>query len=166
MEAALEIFNTYRALAQHLASLVLLAAAWRWGGAPERWLASSFVLIMVAPVYVLRALVAEVNHPVLGAWLMLDLAAGGVFILIALYANRNYPLWVAGFQLVALGAHLVGQVDLAITQLAMAILVIGPSYGQLLVLIAGFVRHLRRERRFGPYRDWRTARPVIGGLPT
>jgi hypothetical protein len=48
--------------------------------------------------------------------------------------------------------------------LAIAILVIGPSYFQLLLLLTGFIRHVRRERRFGPYRAWRTAPPAVGGL--
>jgi cytochrome c biogenesis protein CcdA len=99
-----------------------------------------------------------------GFYVLLDLAAAALFITVALNANRNYPLWIAGFQLVALGAHVVKAVPDTSSTLGIAILVIGPSYFQLLLLLGGFIRHRRRERRFGPYREWRTSPRFAGGL--
>lgn len=156
-----ELFNTFRGDAQHIASVVLALAIWRWGAAPERWLIGVFLIAMVAPVYVFDQL--RLGNAAFGPnawlWIATDLLAAAAFILIAVNANRNYPLWIAGFQLVALSAHAVkGMVD-TVSPLAYLILAVGPSYCQLLLIFAGFVRHLIRERQFGPYREWRASLP-------
>jgi len=166
MSEWVELLNIYRAPAQHLVAILLAGAMWRWGGAPERWLSIAFVTMMLLPVYALHALypVRTMDDPTFYFRMMVDAAAAATFIAIALRANRNYPLLIAGFQLVSLGAYLVKAVAPDVSPLALYILIVGPSYCQLLVLIAGFVRHVRRERRFGPYRDWRIAPPAIGGL--
>lgn len=153
-----DFFNAYRAPAQHLSSVLLAAAIWRWGGRPERWLMAVFLATMVFPVYLARWLNAgtalEIG-PNADYVMLLDMIAGVLFVGIALKANRNYPLWIAGFQLVAVATHLVRGVVDGILPLAVAILVIGPSYCQLAILAGGFGRHVLRVRRFGNYRDWR-----------
>lgn len=157
MGELLELFNAYRVPTQHLASFLLAGAIWRWGGAPERWLIGTFLATMVAPMYVVYGfgLGAAQIGPYAGYYAALDGVAAALFMGIALNANRNYPLWIAGFQLVALVAHLVKALVHEVSPLAHAILVIGPSYAQLLLMICGFARHAMRERRFGPYREWR-----------
>lgn len=157
----LDLFNAYRADTQHIASVILALAIWRWGAAPERWLIAVFIVTMVIPPRFLVWL--EPVNPAFGsydwAYLGTDFVAGGMFVWLALKANRNYPLWIAGFQLVAIGAHTVkGLVD-SITPLAYLIMAVGPSYCQLLLIFGGFVRHLQRESRFGPYRSWRVNLP-------
>lgn len=165
MEDLLQFFNAYRAPAQHLAAFLLAGAAWRWGGAPERWLSAAFIATMVLPIYALHAFypVRTIDDPSFYFRLMVDVVAAAILITIALRANRNYPLWIAGFQLVALGAYLVKVVAPDVSPLALVILIVGPSYCQLLLII-GFARHIRRERRFGPYRAWRIAPPAIAGV--
>lgn len=156
-----DLFNAYRAPAQHLISLLLAGAVWRWGGAPERWSMTVFIVTMVVPIYVVAwfsPVPAEVG-PYAGFYVLIDLVAAGLFVAIALNANRNYPLWVAGFQLVAVFAHLVKAAVDSVSPLAFAILMIGPSYVQLLLLAGGFLRHVQRQSRFGPYREWRLAAP-------
>lgn len=167
MEDLLLYFNEYRVTAQHLVAFLLAGAIWRWGGAPERWLIGVFLSTMVLPVYVVWWLspVRTQGQPIMQAQMLADVVAAALFIGIALRANRNYPLWIAGFQLVAMGAYMVEMVTPGVSPLALAILIIGPSYCQLLLLMIGFVRHVRRERRFGSYRDWRIAQPIAGGLP-
>ena len=155
----LDLFNTYRADVQHIASILLALAIWRWGGAPERWLIGLFIGTMVLPAYLFKLLGA--GGPTVGPYASLyfgfDLVAAAGFTLVALRANRNYPLWIAGFQLVAIGAYAAKQMVEGISLLALVILIVGPAYCQLLLILAGFVRHVRRTRRFGAYRDWRTS---------
>lgn len=157
----LELFNTYRSDAQHIASVLLALAIWRWGAAPERWLIALFVGTMVVPVYLFSLL--GLGNPALGPnaalYVGIDLLAGVGFVAVALKANRNYPLWIAGFQLVAISAHAVkGLVD-TVSPIAYLILATGPSYCQLALIFAGFVRHVTRTRQYGPYRDWRSSAP-------
>jgi nicotinamide riboside transporter PnuC len=153
----LDLFNTYRVDAQHIASILLVLAIWRWGAGPERWLIGIFVATMVVPVHIFR--VFDLGDAALGpyawVWAIIDSLTAVAFIAVALKANRNYPLWIAGFQLVAIGAHIVSGLVDAVSPLAYAILAIGPSYCQLLLIFGGFVRHVRRRRRFGNYRAWR-----------
>lgn len=162
-----ELFNAYRAPAQHLVSMLLAAAIWRWGGSPERWLIGIFLGAMVLPVYIFQwfglGKAMEVG-PYAPAVMLIDIFAGILFVAVALQANRNYPLWIAGFQLVAVGGHLVRSLDDLVSPLAVAFLVVGPAYCQLLVLLVGFARHVLRKRRFGNYRAWRLAAPRIEGL--
>lgn len=159
-----DLFNTYRVSAQHLTSVLLAAAIWRWGGGPERWLIGIFLATMVMPIYPVRwlGLTTWEVGPLASASFIIDCIAAVLFVGVALQANRNYPLWIAGFQVVALGGHLVRTVIEGISPLAIAVLAVGPSYCQLLLIIAGFVRHTRRERRFGQYREWRP-RPAVAG---
>ncbi|MDA9918626.1 hypothetical protein N9D37_01945, partial [Erythrobacter sp.] len=101
-----------------------------------------------------------------GFYIAIDIIACVAFVLIALNANRNYPLWLAGFQVVALAAHMVrGLVD-SVSPLAYAILVIGPSYFQLILMLVGLIRHIRREKKHGEYRDWRVPWSTLFGKKT
>jgi hypothetical protein len=166
VELLVEFLNAHRASAQHIVSVLLAAAIWRWGGGPERWLIAVFLGTMVLPIYLARLLGQNTLSAgaFSGFYAPLDVIAAVLFVAIALKANRNYPLWIAGFQLVALFAHAVKLVLVNASPLAIAILVIGPSYCQLLLLIGGFFRHVLRERRFGPYRGWRRMSPLAPGF--
>lgn len=150
------VFNN-RADLQYIASLVIGLAMLRWGAGPERASAASFLAFIIAPVVVFRftASGAMLFGGYSGLYMLFDLIAFGAFMWIALNANRTYPLWLAGFQLVAIGAHGVRALGDVISPIAYAILAIGPSYGQLLVMVWGLAAHIRRKRGFGPYRDWR-----------
>lgn len=105
----IDLFNTYRTEAQHIASVLLALAIWRWGAAPERWLIGVFMVTMVMPLYMFRmlGLGQTAFGPFAWLWIGIDLFAAAAFTVIALQANRNYPLWIAGFQLVAISAHVV-----------------------------------------------------------
>lgn len=157
----LDLFNNYRAEAQHIVSVMLALAIWRWGAGPERWLIALFLATMVVPFYAfeLFGLRNPANGLAASLYIAIDVLAGIGFVIVALHANRNYPLWIAGFQLVALGAHAVRGLSEAVSLIAYAILASGPSYCQLLLIFAGFVRHVARERRFGSYRAWRKIAP-------
>jgi hypothetical protein len=160
----LEVFNTYRGDVQHLASVILAVAIWRLGAAPERWMMAIFIAAMVLPTRLFGLL--GLGNPAFGhyAWIYvaIDIAAGIGFVAVALNANRNYPLWVAGFQLVAISAHAVKALVDTVSPLAYLILASGPSYCQLALIFGGFVRHRMRLRVFGPYRAWRAPMSLAG----
>lgn len=166
MDQVFDVLNAYRSLAQQMASFVLAAAIWRWGGGPERWMIGIFIGTMVVPVYVIWALGLQLveNGPYAPLVFMVEAIAAMLYLAIALHANRNYPLWVAGFQVVSVVAHMAKVMVDSVSPLAFAILVMGPSYGQLLAIAGGFVRHVQRERRFGIYREWRLTPPGLRWL--
>ncbi|HSF11947.1 MAG TPA: hypothetical protein VLA50_03170, partial [Erythrobacter sp.] len=103
----LELFNSYRVEAQHISSVILALAIWRWGAGPERWMIGIFIAAMVVPVYIFDALGIDLSAIGSGAdiYVLIDILAGAGFGLVALKANRNYPLFVAGFQMVAIATH-------------------------------------------------------------
>ena len=163
----IELLNLYRVEALHIASVLLALAIWRWGAAPERWLIGVFIATMVAPFHV-SAWLGLGNlafGPYNWVFVAIDLLAAAGFVAIALNANRNYPLWVAGFQVVSVAAHMVRGLGDMVSPLAYLILAVGPSYCQLLLIGTGFVRHALRERRFGSYRDWRVPRDRMPPFP-
>nr|WP_298930714.1 hypothetical protein [uncultured Erythrobacter sp.] len=158
-----EIILEYRVEAQRLASIILMLAAFKWGGAPEKIVTTTFVLFFTVPLTAFEWLA---DGPLIFSggrlvYVALEVMALSIFLGVALNANRNYPLWLAGFQIVALVAHMVrGLVD-SVSPLAYAILAIGPSYFQLILMLAGLIRHVRRNRKYGEYRDWRVPLPSL-----
>ena len=153
----IDFLNNHRADLQYISSLLLGLAMWRWGGGPERGIAILFCGVLMAPLISFRLFGS--GSMIFGNFAMLYVGLDTIaligFVLIALNANRNYPLWVAGLQLVAVCAHMVRGFADAVSPLAYVILAIGPSYGQLTLMLIGLLRHRWRLRRFGAYRDWR-----------
>lgn len=154
----LDFIANHRADLQYVASLLMGLAMLLRGGGPERATAVMFTGVLMMPLIIFR-LWSTGGTMMFGdlapVYVALDVIALVGFVLIALNANRNYPMWIAGFQMVAVGAHLVRGVVDTISPMAYVMLAVGPSYAQLCLMLAGFVRHRLRIRRFGAYRDWR-----------
>lgn len=154
----IDLVNNHRGDLQYISSLLVGLAMWRWGGGPERGVAIFFTGVLILPLVAFR--IFGTGTLIFGNFAMLYVGLDAIallgFVLIALNANRNYPLWIAGLQLVAVGAHMVRGFADAVSPLAYAILAVGPSYGQLVLMIIGLLRHRWRLRRYGEYRDWRT----------
>lgn len=168
-----DLLIEHRAIAQHIASVFLMLAMLRWGGAPERAVVLVFVVLFTLPVVIFQLFAGYALFFAAGGvfYASVDIIAATAFILIALNANRNYTLWLAGFQVVAASAHAVRYLVEVVTPLAHAIMVIGPGYFQLILMLIGLVRHIRRQNRYGEYRDWRIPlaslfkrRPIPDGL--
>lgn len=153
LEAVLE----HRVESQRIASILILLAMLRWGGAPERLLGLAFVVLFTVPMvamdFVTSGSVMLSNRGVVVV--ISDVLACIAFVWIALNANRNYTLWIAGFQVVATSAHVVRPMLDVVTPLAYATMAIGPSWFQLALMTGGLVFHVRRKKRYGEYRDWR-----------
>ncbi|GAA4043754.1 hypothetical protein [Parerythrobacter jejuensis] len=140
--------------------LLLLAAVWK-GGGPERACAATlFGMVVVDRSY--HALFGpSPTYDLIDPWhLLLDTGGLVALVLIALRANRFFPMILAAAQLVAFSAHLVRMTVEPVTSLSYYLLYTMPFWFQLLVMTIGIARHAYRTSRFGPYRDWR---PLNGG---
>lgn len=154
----LQLFaSEYRLIAQDVLSVVLLISAFIWGGAPERAVAAAWFLIFQGLSF-LRKLVWPGPIQLMDIDIFLastDVIACIVFVAIALYANRNYTLWIAAMQVLAASAHVARGLVESIAPVAYVVMVAAPGWIQLLILAIGLVRHVRRKRQYGTYRDWR-----------
>ena len=159
----LELVLEYRNEAQNIASWAVCLAALLWGGGPERLIALVWLALfkgLDAAYHALFDTAFRLNDiDVFHA--MNDLFAGAAFIVIALNANRMYPLWIAAFQLITVAAHLARDMVEAMTPIAYAVMAFGPAYFQVIIFGAGLVLHHRRVKSYGNYRDWRVGAPDI-----
>jgi hypothetical protein len=152
--------SDFRPLVQDYLSWFLIVAAFIWGSGPERAVAATWLFAFKFLGFLDEALTGSGSlltaiDPFLASK---DVIAGVFWISIALYANRNYTLWIAGFQIIAMAAHLVRGLVESISPIAYAVMVIAPGWFQLLLLGIGLTRHILRKRKYGPYRDWRVFR--------
>ena len=151
------IFSDYRPYVQDVVAWTLCCAALIWGAGPERIVPVTWLTLFELGE-ILHREVFGLSRQLEGIdWYFasIDLVAGAIWIGTALYANRNYTLWIAAMQLLAIVAHVSrGMIDV-ITPIAYAVMVIAPGWLQLLFLAIGLTRHIQRRRKHGKYRDWR-----------
>src|SRR5438128_172841 len=135
----------------------LLFSCWLYamlrGGAPER-IGASVLLIGSALTFIaVSAPPIRYGRVEIGIFLV-DAAALVAFIAIALRAERHWPLWVAGLQVVGTTAHAVKLVDPTIIRWAYAWVLAFWSYPMLLLIASGTWNHQRRLARFGADKSW------------
>lgn len=154
------LFSDFRPYLQDVFAWTLCCAALIWGGGPERIVAATWLLMFEIATALYEAVFAGTRQLETIDWYIagIDLFAGAIWLGVALYANRNYTLWIAAFQLLAVVAHLSRGLTEVISPIAYAVMVIAPGWCQLLCLAFGLVRHIRRKQRHGEYRDWRIVR--------
>lgn len=129
--------------------LLLLVAlyAYKKGGRPERHVA--FVL--------LGMLFANSTHAAItGQWtdyegipwfrVILDFTGFALILAIALRADRWWPLWVGGVQLLAVLAHLLRALDASLPPLAYAVMERWPFWIAIVSTGIGTYFHARRQR--------------------
>lgn len=151
------IASDYRLIAQNVLAFSLIAAAFVWGGGPERAVASTWLVIFEIGSRIRRAVVENLQLADVDIYLAsADLVAGVCWITIAVYANRNYTLWIAGLQILAMTAHFARGVAEAISPIGYLTMVVAPGWFQLFFLAGGLAFHIRRVRKHGDYRDWRS----------
>lgn len=158
-----ELFVNYRADVQFYSALIVCLAMLRWGGGPERAIALVWLLGVEALDWAYHTVSGNTFElqSVDTFHASLDGLLAVAFLIIALYANRFYPLVIAAFQLLSATSHLTRELVEAITPIAYAVMVFAPSWGILISMIMGFYRHLERQREFGIYRSWRGIPPFF-----
>lgn len=147
---------------QALVVIVLTIVSWRRGAAPERATAAVLMaMVVVALLYRYLSMPLMPGRIFAGyaqtdpAQVLIDGAALVALVVIALRANRIYPIWMAGFQLTATAMHFVNAIAFGPAQLAYALLNVLPFYFMIAAQAFGLWQHIRMMKRRGPYPNWR-----------
>lgn len=148
----------YRAFVQYLLIFALTAYAFRRGDGPEKW-AGATLSAMVLLDILYRTLVpaGNVYNRIDYGLLAIDLAVFASLGLLAIRANRIYPLWMFAAQIISTMTHFNRELSADMEPIAYFVLARAPSYIQIIALLCGLVAHRRRIRRFGTYRSWRNS---------
>ena len=75
-------------------------------------------------------------------------------LVLAIYSDRFWPIWLASLQALGAGAHLVKAIEPSVVSVAYAILVAIWSYPMVFILAAATLRHQRRLNEVGSDLDW------------
>lgn len=123
------------------------------GGAPERiaaaiWIADS----MLTPL--MRSWNIERYHGPEPGVLLLDLIALGGFLVLAVYANRFWPLWISAVHGIGCFGHLAKALHPSIDPRAYFLMVGLGGPPICLLLLIGAIRHRQRVRHLGADPSW------------
>jgi hypothetical protein len=138
-----------RFLVQALLILVVFIAAWRAGGIPERYVASTYLGMFVAGT--IHALVkgpgGESGYAGVHAFrFTVDAIALVVVIFVALRYDRWWTLWVGAVQLIAVISHLLRIAEWPIAPIAYAVMERWPVWLAIIFTGLGTLIHSRRSR--------------------
>ena len=137
----------------NLMQVVASAYALRLGGAPER-LAG---IVLMAAAVATHFLYLQDAIPYLSIHVgvvAVDLCLLAVLVVLALYADRFWPIWMAALQMLGTIAHLAKAIEPGVVSTAYAVLVVVWSYPMLLILAAATLRHRQRLNDAGSDLDW------------
>ena len=123
------------------------------GGAPERIGAA---ILAIGSVLTLAAVSARGSrfHSVENGIFLVDAAAFAAFVVLALRAERFWPLWIAALQGIGLAGHGVKLADPGVIWRIYAFALAFWSYPMLFLLVLGTWNHQKRLTRFGVDRSW------------
>jgi hypothetical protein len=135
-----------------LVMLLAVQAAWR-GGAPER-LASAAMLVATVATMLANTGRALPFREIEWRLLWIDAALLAALVVIAMFADRFWPMWVAALQALAVSAHAARGVDPHILPFAYWLVLGKLSYPMILMLCIAIERHQWRKRRGFPELAW------------
>jgi hypothetical protein len=137
--------------------LVLLIACCLYAGlrgaAPERIAAAIIAVGSILTYAVMPTAATSYNDVRLDAFLI-DLACLVGFLILALRAERYWPLWVTALQIIEIAGHGVKLADPDVIRRAFAFALAFWSYPMLLLIALGTWRHQVRLAHFGTDPSW------------
>jgi len=123
------------------------------GGAPERIGSTILAVGSVLTVVAVSAAPMRFGSVEIGIFLV-DVAALVGFLILALRAERWWPLWVTSLQVIGTTAHAVKLVNPEVIRWAYAFALAFWSYPMLALLVLGTWNHQRRLAKFGVDKSW------------
>ena len=145
------------------------AYAMRCGGAPERIGISILGVGSILTVVAASTPTVRFGAVEIGIFLV-DVGALLGFLILALRAERWWPLWVTSLQAIGTTAHAVKLMDPEVIRWAYAFALAFWSYPMLFLLALGTWNHQRRLARFGVDKSWSSSsgrsapQPPIGPI--
>lgn len=126
------------------AFLLLICAYAFWRGHREEKIAASVALLAtIATRFLISPLSVRYTQVEFGL-LAIDVVVLAAFVGIALYSDRFWPLWAAGFQLTVSMSHLIKSIEIDLLPRAYGVAAVFWSYPILLVILIGTWRTHRR----------------------
>ncbi|MEO5493026.1 MAG: hypothetical protein ABIR08_03250 [Sphingomonas sp.] len=133
-------------------------ALWR-GGQPERFVA--IIFLVAAPLS--SALYSGDSWQGMQFGIFaVDVVMFGVLLVVALRANRYWPIAIAAMQLLQIIGQLLKLADRDMPHIIYWISAVVWAYPMLILLLLGTLRHRNREKRLGPEPSWSNSSPPPG----
>jgi hypothetical protein len=134
--------------------LACLAYVLTVGGKPERLAILAQLAAFLLTVIILSFRWTPFEHfPV--ALALVDVLLAAILTLLALKANRLWPIILAGMQVATVFAHLAKALGFPLPAAGYAIFVQFWGWPMLIVTAVGAYKHRARIRRFGEEPDWK-----------
>lgn len=126
------------------------------GAAPER--AVAILLLVASFAGLATSTLGRDYHSVEGSVLLIDALLLVGLVIVALYANRFWPIWLASLHVIAVAVHGVRAYlpELPDWTYSRAVSLI--AYPMLLILLIGAQRHHQRVKRRGGEPSWSVQR--------
>jgi hypothetical protein len=135
----------------------LVLACWLYamlrGGAPER-IGASILFFGSALTYAAVSAPAARFASIEAGIFAVDVAALLGFLVVALCAERFWPLWITALQIIGTAGHAVKLVDPQVLRWSYAFALAFWSYPMLILLTAATWAHQRRLARVGVDKSW------------
>jgi hypothetical protein len=132
-------------------------ALWK-GGPPERLGAAVLIAMAVVQIAAHQLIPGRFDN-VDPAGFTVDLMGFVGMTVIALYADRIWPLWTAALQLLACAAHVVRLLSIEVEPLVYGTMKSGATFVVLFLLMIGTAMHQYRVRRHGADPSWTMSLP-------
>ena len=123
------------------------------GGSPERSGAAAYTLSVAATYLVLWSESSEWRTLEFGVFII-DVVVFVAFVVLALRANRFWPIWVSGLLGLGLFGHLARWAGPTVIPWAYAVVLTIWSYPILAIIALGTFNHQRRLKRNGSDPSW------------
>lgn len=138
-------------------------AYWR-GGPPERVGASIFLAAVVLTRIAVSGAATRYSSVEAGI-LIVDIATLAALVVLALTANRLWPLWVTALQAIGAAGHAVKLANPDVIRWAYAFALAFWSYPMLFLLALGTWNHQKRLAKHGVDKSWSTSSGRWGRRP-
>lgn len=136
------------------------------GGAPERIGAASFATACILTVVVASLPAARFRSVELGM-LLVDISVFLVFVILALKANRFWPIWVSALLGIGVAGHLARLLSPDVIPWAYQLALTIWSYPILLLVCLGTYAHQKRLAKTGADPSWtRYSAPAGPSMPS